>query len=103
MKNANELKALTKSRELLLQECITNTADLFYKVMENKAEAGFNEHTDDLLSYFTMAVKKDEYSHVVGRITELFSESGYEVTLPFKDRKGVDYSDTVIRVSWSKA
>jgi sulfur transfer complex TusBCD TusB component (DsrH family) len=90
MKTAKELKEVTKSREELLNESITKTVANFYVIMEDFANRGFSEVTDDLLSHATMAVKKEEYPVFVGGVIKEFEKLGYTVTLPFKDRKGVD-------------
>ena len=71
--------------------------------MEVVAKNGFTAHTDELLAYFTLNVKREEYPEVIPAIISRFEELGYKVTEPYKGRqKTFEGSDTVISVSWGE-
>lgn len=103
MKSSKELLLVTPSRESLLQECIEKTTMNFYNQMLKVSESGFTSHTDELLAYFTLNVKREEYPKVIPVIIKKFEDLGYKVTEPYKEKqKQFQGSDTVICVSWGE-
>lgn len=103
MKTSKEMSLATPSRKMLLEDCVKKTVANFYKQMEKVAENGFTNHTDELLAYFTLNVKREEYPEVIPSIIKTFEDLGYKVTEPYKNKqKGFEGSDTVISVSWGE-
>lgn len=103
MKSSKELLMVTPSRKQLLADCVEKTTANFYKQMEIIAKSGFTSHTDELLSYFTLNVKREEYPEVIPAIIKNFQDMGYVVTEPYKEKqKQFQGSDTVISVSWGE-
>jgi hypothetical protein len=101
IKSAKELSIQTPSRQMLLEKCIQETTLGFYKQMEKVSQSGFTSHVDELLAYFTINVKRDEYETVIPAIIKNFESLGYAVTQPYKNKqKQFEGSDTVISVSW---